>query len=181
MLLLQYMLSAPLSCEPLVTPQRCLHCWPAVSKQESILGLQRAGLEEAARSAATSANSARLLREEVDGADERLREALGNQCRALAGQEGDIAAQRQRLQALLEAKRDGWKNLAATAGRGSLQVREIVGMVREKIGGLFDGSPVALEGEKALDDLQAALEGHSVTQEALVATLRNSTGELQVL
>jgi hypothetical protein len=117
----------------------------------------------------------------MDGADERLREALGTQCRALAGQEGDVAAQRQRLQALWEAKRDGWKNLSATAGRGSLKVKEIVGAVRERIGGLFDGSPVALDGEKALADLQAALEGHSATQEALVATLRSSTGELQVL
>ena len=151
-----------------------------MSKQESVLEAQRAGLEEAALSAATSADRAQRLLEGVDGADERLREALGTQCRALAGQEGDVAAQRQRLLTLLEAKRDGWKNLAATVGRGSLQVRDIVGAVRERIGGLFDGSPVALEGEKALDDLQAALEGHSATQEVLVATLRNSTGELQV-
>jgi hypothetical protein len=90
-------------------------------------------------------------------------------------------AQRQRLQALWEAKREGWKGLAASVGRGSLQVKEIVGAVRERIGALFDGSPVALDGEAALDDLQAALEGHSAAQEALVATLRNSTCELQVL
>jgi hypothetical protein len=152
-----------------------------VSKQDSTLESQRKGLEEAARLAASSADGAQRLREAADGADERLRESLGAQCRALAGQEGNVVAQRQQLKAVWAAKRDGWKGLADTVGRGSLQVREIVGAVRERIGGLFDGSPVALEGEAALDDLQTALEGHSATQEALLATLRNSTCELQVL
>ena len=120
------------------------------------------------------------MREDVDDANRYLDTALESQGRVLGGQLDDTALQKKRLQALMESKNDGWKGLSAVASRGSSQIRDIVGAVREKISGLFDGSPAAREGEAALAELSQALEGHNAAQEGLIYTLKDTTSELQV-
>ena len=152
----------------------------AVNQQQSLLVSQRLGLENAAHLAATQAESSLRLRDEVDSANSQLETAFGSQGSALGGQRENINLQQQRLLALADARKEGWKGIAHTAGRGSIQIREIVSAVRNKINGLFDGSPAALEGEAALEELSNALEGHNVAQEGLIHTLRNTTCELQV-
>ena len=142
---------------------------------------QRAGLENAAHMAGSQADNAQNLREEVDKASGQLETMLGAQGSALGGQRENIDLQQQRLLALGEARKEGWKGLTLTAGRSSSQIREIVSSVREKINGLFDGSPAAVEGEAALEELSRTLEGHNAAQEGLIHTLRNTTSELQVM
>ncbi len=150
-----------------------------MSQQESFLRSQRISLENAADLAGGQADTAHNLREEIDKASSHLESMLGTQGSALGGQRENIDLQQQRLRALGEARKEGWKGLTLTAGRASSQIREIVSTVRATINGLFDGSPAAVEGEAALEELSRTLEGHNAAQEGLIHTLRNTTCELQ--
>jgi hypothetical protein len=148
-----------------------------VLQLEGILRSQGEGLTETARLAGSGAEGAALLHAELDSADERLGAALGPQIRALAGQEADVAAQRQRLAALVEAQQEWWAGLSAAVGRGPRRAAEIAAAARERLAALVgDGAVVAEEGGAA----RSAKGGHCAAQEALVTVVNNATAELQV-
>ena len=149
----------------------------AASKQVSLLSAQRVTLDGAACAAAASVQDAQKVLSGLDEADERLGETLAGQGRSLAVQREDIEAQRQQLQTLAEAQQQWWSGLTESATQGQLRILEIIGAAQKKFGGL-NGSAVSLE--QAAPDVWASLAGYNAAKEALVATLREHTSEMQV-
>jgi hypothetical protein len=116
---------------------------------------------------------ARRLREEVDGADDRLAASLGAQGQALGSLHDDAAAQGRVLQSLAGGQRGAWERALAAAEKAPLRAEGLLGAARERVGGLFEGAGGVMP-------LRSALEGHCAAQAALIATLRNATADLQV-
>ena len=154
-----------------------VHCICTASKQVSLLSAQRVTLDGAACAAAASVEDAQKVLSGLDEADERLGETLAGQGRSLAVQREDVEAQRQQLQALAEAQQQWWGGLTDAASQGRSRILEIIGAVQKKFDGLV-GSALPLE--SAAPDVRTSLAGYNAVKEALVATLREYTSEMQV-